>query len=80
MKDSQMTDLANLRVFNNRTNGNKPQRMLRKFESANDIDGAVRGAQHLLRESKLGLHLVNKEELHLEDAGTGQRNSLIHFV
>ena len=80
MKDSQMTDLANLRVFNNRTNGNKPQRMLRKFESANDIDGAVRDAQHLLRESKLGLHLVNKEELHLEDAGTGQRNSLIHFV
>ena len=77
MKDSQMTDLANLRVFPNRTNWNSPRRKLRKFESAGDIDGAVRSAQDLLRNSKIGLHLVNREELHLADAGAGQRKSLI---
>lgn len=77
MKDSQMTDLANLRVFPNRTSWNSPRRKLRKFESAGDIDGAVRSAQDLLRNSKIGLHLVNREELHLADAGAGQRKSFI---
>jgi hypothetical protein len=80
MKDSEMTDLANLRVFPNRTNWNPPRHKLRKFESADDIGDAVRSAQDLLRDSKIGLHLVNRDELHLEDAEAGQRKLLHSLV
>ena len=73
-KDSQEnTDLADTRVFLNRSNWNRsPKRRLRQFDSAEDIDAAVRSAQHLLRSSQIGLHLVNRDDLHLEDAAQGQ--------
>jgi hypothetical protein len=69
--DGGATDLADLRVFTNRTDWYHTDRQLRRFESAGDIDAAVRAAQHLLRSSAVGLHLVNRDTLHVEDSPQG---------
>ena len=62
------TDLADLRLFANRSNWFQTNRRFRKLGSAAEIDQGVRSVQHSLRESAVGLHLVDRDELHLQDA------------
>ena len=61
------TDLADLRLFTNRTDWYHTDRRFQRFGSAAEIDQAVRGAQRLLRDQSIGLHLVNRDELQAED-------------